>query len=100
MGDTLYSGAAKGGAQALGRNAGHLAVGVWADLVAIDSSAPALCALRRDQILDGLVFAAKDDVVTDVWSAGRHAVQSGTHIKRDEIVATYRAAMRSLMASL
>ena len=100
VGDTLYSGAAKGGAQALGRDAGHLAVGAWADLVAIDSNAPALCTLRHDQILDGLVFAAKDDVVTDVWSAGRHAVQSGTHIKRDEIVATYRAAMRSLMASL
>lgn len=100
VGDTLYSGAASGGAQALGRGAGEIAVGEVADLVAIDSGAPSLCALRRDQVLDGLVFAAKDDVVTDVWSAGRHAVQSGRHIKRDEIVANYRSAMRSLMASL
>jgi len=100
VGETLYMGAAKGGAQALGRGAGEIAVGELADVVAIDSSAPALCALRQDQLLDGLVFAAKDDVVTDVWSAGRHAVQSGRHIKRDAIVSAYKDAMKSLMASL
>ncbi|THH37284.1 formimidoylglutamate deiminase [Aliishimia ponticola] len=100
VGDTLYSGAAKGGALALGRGAGEIAVGELADLMAIDSNAPSLCALRRDQVLDGLVFAAKDDVVTDVWSAGRHAVQSGKHIERDEIVSNYRIAMRDLIGSL
>ncbi|MGJ8546832.1 MAG: formimidoylglutamate deiminase [Sulfitobacter sp.] len=100
VGETLYLGAAKGGAQALGRGAGEIAPGALADLVAIDSDAPALCALRREQLLDGLVFAAKDDVVTDVWSAGRHAVQARRHVKRDEIVADYRAAMQSLMAAL
>ena len=100
VGDTIYTGAAKGGAQALGRGAGEIAVGELADVVAIDSAAPSMCALRQDQILDGLVFAAKDDVVTDVWSAGRHAVQSGRHVKRDDIVAAYKLAMQSLMASL
>lgn len=100
VGETLYMGAAIGGAQALGRDAGEIAVGKLADVVAIDSSAPSLCALRQDQLLDGLVFAAKDEVVTDVWSAGRHAVQSGRHVKRDEIVSAYKDAMKSLMASL
>lgn len=100
VGDTLYTGAVKGGAQALGRGKGEISVGGLADLVAIDSAAPSLCALRQDQLLDGLVFASKDDIVTDVWSAGRHAVQSGRHIKRDEIVAAYRSAMQSLMAAL
>ncbi|MEM5541927.1 formimidoylglutamate deiminase [Sulfitobacter sp. AS92] len=100
VGDTIYAGAAKGGAQALGRGAGEIAVGALADLVAIDSTAPSLCALRQDQLLDGLVFAAKDDVVTDVWSAGRHAVRDGRHIKRDEIIANYRTALQNLMASV
>lgn len=98
VGDTLYTGAAKGGAQALGRGSGEIAIGVLADLVAIDSTTPTLCALSRDQLLDGLVFASKDCVVTDVWSAGRHAVQSGRHIRRDEITSAYRSAMQSLMA--
>ncbi len=100
VGETLYAGAARGGAQALGRGAGQIAVGQLADLVAIDSTDPALCALRADQLLDGLAFAASDTVVTDLWSAGRHAVHEGRHIARDRIVADYRAAMASLMASL
>ncbi|MDP2520640.1 formimidoylglutamate deiminase [Shimia thalassica] len=100
VGDTLYTGAAKGGAQALGRGAGKISVGELADLVAIDSTAPSLCALRTDQLLDGLAFAAKDNVVTDVWSAGRYAVQSGRHINREAIVVAYHSAMQSLMASL
>jgi formiminoglutamate deiminase len=100
IGETLYMRAAKGGAQALGRGTGEIAVGALADVVAIDSSVPSLCALGQDQLLDGLVFAAKDSVVTDVWSAGRHAVQSGRHAKRDAIVSAYKDAMKSLMASL
>lgn len=100
VGHTLYAGAARGGAQALARDAGEIAVGKLGDLVAVDSQAPALCALSPDQILDGLVFAAKDDVVTDVWSAGRHSVQAGRHVARDAIVARYRRAVSGLLASI
>jgi cytosine/adenosine deaminase-related metal-dependent hydrolase len=100
VGETLYSGAAKGGARALGRGTGDISVGAWADLMAVDSEAPALCALKEHQLLDGLVFAAKDEIVTDVWSAGRHAVKQGKHIHRDAITAAYRSAMQSLMALL
>ena len=100
VGHTLYTGAARGGAQALGRSAGEIAAGRLADLVAIDSSAPSLCALSPDQILDGLVFAAKDNVVTDVWSAGRHMVQDGRHVARDSIVGTYRGAIADLLESI
>jgi formimidoylglutamate deiminase len=100
IGATLYTGAALGGAQALDRNAGTIAVGKLADLVAIDSTSPALCALAPRQLLDGLVFAAKDNVVTDLWSAGRHSVKNGQHIQRQHIVKNYRAAMAQLLASV
>lgn len=100
VGTFIYTGAAKGGAQAIGRDAGCISLGKLADLVAIDSTAPALCALAENQILDGLVFAANDDVVTDVWSAGRHQVQDGQHINREAIISAYRHAMQGLMASI
>ncbi|NOE19486.1 formimidoylglutamate deiminase [Ruegeria atlantica] len=100
VGQTLYCNAALGGAQALGRAAGQIAEGMLADLVAIDSQDPALCALRPEQLLDGLVFAAKDHVVTDLWSAGRHQVRRGRHIARDRIVSGYRRAMADLMPRL
>lgn len=100
VGETLFVSAARGGALALGRASGDIATGLLADLVAIDSTDPALCALRQDQLLDGLVFAAKDNVVTDVWAAGRHMVRGGRHNARDAIVTSYRTAMDSLISSL
>lgn len=97
VGAALYLGAAQGGAQALGRDAGAIAPGCLADLVAIDSTHPALCALPEDRLLDGLVFAAPDTVVRDLWSAGRHRVRAGRHVARDAIVAAYRRAVAQIM---
>ncbi len=100
VGQTLYLGAAQGGATALGRNAGEIKVGGLADLVAIDSTVPALCALKSEQLLDGLVFAAKDTVVTDLWAAGRHTVKGGHHIAREHNVKNYRKAIAELVSAL
>lgn len=100
VGHALYTGAARGGARALGRDAGEIAEGRLADLVAIDRSHPTLCALTDDQLLDGLCFAAPDGLVTDLWSAGRHVVKQGRHIARDQIIAAYRSAIAGLLASV
>lgn len=100
VGRALYEGAAAGGAAALGRDCGAIAPGRLADLVAIDPSHPSLCALRPDQFIDGLVFAAPDGIVTDLWSGGRHRVRGGRHIRRDEIVARFRSRMAGLVSSL
>ena len=100
VGAFLYQGAAAGGAQALGRDAGVIAQGRLADLVAVDGTHPALCALNEAQLLDGLCFAAPDGVVTDLWSAGRHQVKDGRHVARDRIVPAYRQAVTELMASV
>lgn len=98
VGHTLYTGAARGGAQALARDAGEIAPGKLADLVALDRTHPALCTLRDDQLLDGLCFAAPDGLVTDLWSAGRHMVRGGRHVARDAILPAYRTAVADLLA--
>ena len=95
-GEAIYLSAAKGGAQALGRACGSIDVGQLADLVAIDSYDAAICALSRDQILDGLVFAAKDRAVRDVWSAGRHMVRAGHHVNEKRITERFRATVLNL----
>jgi len=100
VGKALYLGAAKGGAQALNRDAGVIRAGALADLVAINTEHPSLCALSGDQILDGLAFAASDNVVTDVWSAGRHCVRDGKHVARDRIISNYRSAVSQLMSAI
>jgi formiminoglutamate deiminase len=98
IGQSLYVGAARGGAQALARDAGDIAVGKLADLVAIDHTAPSLCALQTHQLLDGLCFASNDSVVTDVWSAGRHQVKNGRHVNRDNLLRAYKSAISDVLA--
>ena len=99
-GQTMYLAAAKGGAQARGRKAGRSSVGCLADLVAIDTTHPRICALSPSQLIDGWVIAANDQVVTDVWAAGRHMVKDGRHVDEAAILADYRAAMTDLTATL
>ncbi|MCV2865552.1 formimidoylglutamate deiminase [Defluviimonas sp. WL0075] len=98
VGTFLYQAAASGGARACGRDAGTIAQGRLADLVAIDSGHATLCALNEAQLLDGLCFAAPDGVVTDVWAAGRHQVRGGRHVARDAIAGRYRRAVAELVA--
>ncbi|MCK4711277.1 MAG: formimidoylglutamate deiminase [Marinosulfonomonas sp.] len=100
VGHAIYLGAARGGAQALGRDAGVIRTGALADLVAINSEDPGLCALSDGQILDGLAFTASDNVVTDLWSAGRHQVRGGKHVARDLIISNYRTAVSQLMSAI
>ncbi len=100
VGQALYTSAAIGGAQALDRNSGVIAPGKLADLVALDRTDPSFCGLKDDQLLDGLIFAAPDGVVTDLWSAGRHMVRDRRHVARASIVASFRKAVASLAAGL
>ncbi|SEA58166.1 formimidoylglutamate deiminase [Rubrimonas cliftonensis] len=100
VGETLYRAALAGGAQALGRASGALAPGMLADLVAIDVEDVALAPLTPDQWIDGWIFAAGDRVVREVWSAGRHVVTGGRHVRRAPIEARYRAEMAALSAAL
>lgn len=99
-GRMLFESAASGGAQALGRGAGRIAVGQLADLVALDDDAIALQGLHGNTILDSYLFAGDDRLVTDVWSAGRHVVQAGRHIRQQDITRRYRETIQRLRGRL
>jgi len=99
-GRTLYECAVSGGAQALGRQAGTIAVGQLADLTALDTAHIELTDLRADYLLDSAIFAADDRLITDVWSAGRHCVTHGQHNKHDAITNRYKAVIRKLRENL
>lgn len=95
-GRVLLEAAARGGAQAAGRDAGVLAQGRLADLLALDTAHVDLEGRSGDGLLDAYVFAADDRAVAHVWSAGRHVVRDGRHPGREAIVAAYRAVRRRL----
>ncbi len=99
-GRVLFEGAARGAAQAAGREAGAIAPGLWADLMALDGAAVDLIDKTGDTILDAWIFAGDDRMVLDVWAAGRHVVRNGRHVARDAIRARYVDTLRRLKDAL
>ena len=99
-GRLLWEEAAKGGARAAGRASGAIAVGQWADLLAPDTADLRLEGLAGDQLVDAFLFAGRDGLVTDLWSAGRHIVRNGSHIAREATATRFRATMQRLRGAL
>lgn len=99
-GRVLFDASLAGGAQAGGRDSGKIAQGAWADLIGLDDDNAHLVHRAGDQILDSLIFGGGAGLVRDVFSAGRHLVQNGRHIARDQITAEYLRVMRRLVTTL
>lgn len=99
-GRRIFDAMLTGGAQATARKTGQLAVGHWADMLALDTSAYTLWGRSGDRVLDAWVFAGDDRLVSDVWSAGRHMVQEGAHVARGPILAAYKHTIDALRDAL
>jgi formimidoylglutamate deiminase len=99
-GRRLYDAILAGGAAAAGRETGAIRPGLWADLLTLDADHIDLDGRDGDIILDAFIFAGDDQMVRDVWSAGRHVVRDGRHIARDDIVSAYRGALHDLKDAL
>ena len=99
-GRNLLEHAASGGARAIGRNAGGIETGMLADLVALTDDLPFLDWPHPDHRLDAWVFGVEEKAIGDVWSAGRHVVHEGRHIRREAITSRFRKTMRQLVQAL
>jgi formimidoylglutamate deiminase len=96
-GRVVFEQAAKGGARAAGRASGVIAAGMQADIVGLAADNQWLCNRTGDAALDSLIFGGHgQDCITDIWSAGRHVVMEGRHLKRDEIIRNFNAAIAEL----
>lgn len=78
------------GAEMLGVNAGVIAAGRLADLVAVDLGHPSLH--PPIDLLKNVVYALSPQAVTDVWVHGRHVVENGRllTVDLDELLARVR----------
>ncbi len=85
-----------GGAQALARRCGRLAVGAVADILTLRSEHPTLAGKADDQILDAWIFAVGNPLIDCVWSGGRKVVVDGRHVLKGEIAAQFATTMRKL----
>ncbi len=95
----IFDTALTGGAQALARRSGALAVGASADFLTLRADHPTLAGKSGDAILDAWIFSAGNALVDCVWSGGRKVVQGGRHASRERIAARFAATMRRLGAA-
>jgi formimidoylglutamate deiminase len=78
----LYAIATRGGAAALGIDAGVMEPGAWADFIAIDLAAPSLQPVDVESLLDAVVFGTGNEAIADVcvggqWRKGNGGVRGG-----------------------
>jgi formimidoylglutamate deiminase len=99
-GRSLFEGALRGGAQALGVTAHQagIAVGGSADFFSLDGNATALAQRHGDALIDSFVFAGARDAIDGVWRAGRKLVSGGRHHARDEAARAWRATLTRLLS--
>lgn len=67
---TLLHAATTAGAEALGVEAGRIAPGAWADLVALDLTAPTLAGWEPETLLESLVFGAAEEAIAGTCVGG------------------------------
>jgi 5-methylthioadenosine/S-adenosylhomocysteine deaminase len=89
--ETAFAMGTAGGAEIIGLDAGTIAAGRLADLVAIDLGHPSLH--PPTDLLKNVVYAMSPQAITDVWVHGRRVVEAGrlTLIDPAELLARVRA---------
>jgi formimidoylglutamate deiminase len=96
VGDFLWQGALRGGAQAAGRPVGALATGRRADVIVLDDGHPNMFGLALDEVLGSFVFSGNDNLVKDVMVGGRWVVRNQQHEAQQAIVARFKQTLAEL----
>lgn len=97
VGETLLLGVSSSAASATGHAIDTLGQGCSADIVVLDTDAPAFAGMTAHDAVDRWIFSGNRNLVRDVYVGGERVVALGRHRDADAISAEYRAAMRSLL---
>lgn len=92
----LWGEAARGGAQALGLDAGEIVVGKRADFAVIDGEHVSLASRDGAQALDSYVFVAGKCAVRDVMVSGAWLVKGRHHAGEETAASSYRETIRKI----
>jgi len=85
VGTRLWSDAAQHGAQAVGSQAGRIALGRRADWLVLDTAHPSMAGAPAEFALDHLLFAGGSAAIRDVMVGGRWVVRDHHHGHEDSL---------------
>ena len=96
VGTTLWRGAARDGAVAIGQPVGEIAVGRRADWLVLDPAHPAMAGAAPDAAFDRLLFAGAEKAIRDVMVAGRWVVKDHHHAAEAGLRGDFASVMKDL----
>ncbi|MEO9273764.1 formimidoylglutamate deiminase [Marinomonas sp. 5E14-1] len=96
VGDNLYQQALLGGNQACGVSFG-LAVGNRADFMVLDDSHPLIGASQTQDVLNRWLFACNENLVRDVFVAGKHVINNFHHIEEENSRQAFIRVIKKVM---
>lgn len=94
-GANLFSDAARGGANSMGRTCGAITAGAAADIVVIGKGDPMLDLAPAEQRMDHMVFAKPTGRVKDVMVGGAWKVRDGVHPMQSEAMAAFTESQKT-----
>lgn len=98
VGRNLWQRAALGGAQSTNSNTGELAIGKQADLLVLNEDKVALFAHHDQHILDSMIFASQQNMVSDVMVNGEWVIKAGAHKLEQQAEQAFAKLLASLSA--
>lgn len=94
--DFLWNACLVGGAQAAGRPVGRLQPGARADFLVLDDQHPNLCDVAPPFLLSSFIFSGNDNLIRDVYVAGKRVVHQQKHISQERITQSFKQCMTEL----
>ncbi|MBI3928347.1 MAG: formimidoylglutamate deiminase [Armatimonadetes bacterium] len=92
----LFDCATLSGARSLGLQAGRIAAGLRADLIAINLEDPSIAGAGDP--LPAIVFGLERSAVRHVWVGGKQIVHDGRHAETEATIPEFRQVMRRLLS--
>jgi formimidoylglutamate deiminase len=99
-GETIFTRALCGGAQALRMGAGAIQKGYRADFVVLDEQSPNFIGKKMQDVFDSWIFTGNYNPVKDVYVNGKLVIKNNRHKDEEKIYSNFKNVMESILYSL
>lgn len=95
--DTIFTGALRGGSQALGQRIGKIEAGLRADWVVLDGKDPCTATAAEESVLNRWIFAGSNRQISDVMVKGKWVIRDGHHAQEQASAEAFADVLKTLL---
>lgn len=94
---TIFTGALRGGSQALGQRIGKIEAESRADWVVLDGKDPYIATAADESVLNRWIFAGSDRQISDVMVKGKWVIRDGHHALEQAYAEAFADVLNTLL---